>query len=300
MDAAGSGERAEREWHRLWTWAAVAEREGHDVQFYGDGQEHTWRQIVQRPEWPNQWSSDYYVMLAPATARTLPMKHRRRVVAQPVGALCFSEALWKATLVLGSPSDTMPQMRRYIDEEIKPDRSHYFGVHFGPSPAVCKMLLDDGMMPAFVADDLDAIRARYGVPEPTRGIGFLGYTENIRLEGGHPTRRSVFMHHAEKGPPFEFYSTWPGQGPPYGKRTVGPGEYLRFMSECRLTMAIIGDRIKCHRHAEATMIGSPLVIADDDLDVLPKHTNENTVLMRDWLDSEAAIAGLDRDWDKLR
>ena len=151
------------------------------------------------------------------------------------------------------------------------------------------------MFDAFVSDDLEALRKKYGSPRKSKPIGFLGFNQNARLEslggcGGHPSRSEVFGYYRGRDG-FDMRTTYTEND---GHHNLPAADYLRFMSECRLTIAIIGDRIKCHRHAEATMMGSPLCVVKDELDVTPLHTDENSVVMDDWFDHESALAGLER------
>jgi hypothetical protein len=283
-----------RELHRLYCWAAVAINEGHDVDLYVDQREPLMERLLQKFQVPASKQSDIYIKLASAPS-WLCRNARPIACVQPAGVLELTDAAFSADVVVGSPNDTLPAYQKFARERIEALGDRYIGVHWGPSVRVFTRIIEDGMFDAFVSDDLEALRVKYASRVKDKPIGFLGFNSNARLEslggaGRHPSRKETFnYYHGRDG--FDIRTTYTEKG---GHHNLSVVDYLRFVSECKLTIPLIGDRIKCHRHAEATMMGSPLCVVKDELDVTPPHSDDNSVMMCSWFDHESALAGLDR------
>lgn len=291
------GDHPERETQRLMIWAAALERLGHDVAL-GPAQfvDPRWSRYIRKPLVAGD--ADATIILASCLDQYPPravLKYRPGilVVAQPVGRKILEPTAWDdADFIIGSPNDTLPPYKEFAAERIAKLGQRYLGVHFPPFGRTLETFDRDGMLEAYINDDLEAIRAKYGSSDKKYDIGYRGNTINQQTPG-EPIRAQIFAYY-ETRPRFEFHSV--ANDPSWYDRTA---DYLRFLSECRLTMALVGDRIKTHRHVEAPMMGSPVCVVKGQLDVTPIHDGNNSVLLGHWFDEWSAVLGLDRDYGKL-
>lgn len=279
-DISNAGDHPEREYQRLYCWAECLNRMGHTVCL--SPREHDWTSVVSRFEWSTD--ADMGIVLA-SRVENSPVPHRWpiTVVAQPVGRIVLTDWAWRADFVIGSPSDTLPEYMKISQPHIERLGRRYLGVHFPPFERTLDLFRKDCMLDAYLNDDLLSIRDRYGAPK-RYDIGYCGNIVNEQTPG-HPIRSQVFAHYVGQ-PHFEFRYA---RDASWYDRTA---EYLRFLSECRLTMCVVGDRVKTHRHVEAPMMGSPAIVVRDQLDVSPSHSEQNSVLLDDWFQEDQAVSGL--------
>jgi len=155
-------------------------------------------------------------------------------------------------------------------------RDKVMSVPWRPFETTTETIHDDGMLDAFLRDDLAAIRAAYGVASKSREIGFIGCAEHL-----HNVRKSL-CH--------ESYSVlWAGGGRP----KLSSADYLAWLSGCKAVLNLPGDTWKCSRFLESVMMGVPVVQKRgtcDDWDWPP--TDETTILVDDWRDVDAIRARL--------
>lgn len=292
-DIADCGDHPEREISRLYCWAAACERLGHQVALWPlDHIDSRWGRYVRNQQFPA--GSDATIMLASAVERRKPREISGVglcVIAQPVGRIVLTETAWDADFIIGSPNDTLPPYMEFAAPRIQRLGRRYLGVHFPPFGRTLDLFERNGDLDFYLADDLDFIRAKYGGAGKLFDIGYRGNTVNEQTPG-HPSRSMVFAHYINQ-PHFEFQYA---RDASWYDRTA---EYLQFMSECMLTMAIVGDRVKTHRHVEAPMMGSPVCVVKQQLDVDPIHNGNNSVLLDDWFDERSAVLGLNRDYSAL-
>jgi hypothetical protein len=282
-DLSDVGDHSHREVQRLVCWGAALRQMGHEVfswPFALNWGGEKYRIPAKRPR------AEMGIVLASRAATGLPLRWPITVVAQPVGRIVLTDTAWDADFIIGSPNDTLAAYSEFAQPHIERLGMRHIGVHYPPFERVLEMFHRDGTLGDYVRDDLGSIRENYGGPTKRYDIGFRGYT-TCDATPGQPNRSQIFAHYYEK-PHFEMQFS---KDPTWYER---PGEYLRFLSECRLTLCLPGDRLKSHRHIEAAMMGSPCVLVRDLLDVHPKHTTENSVIQNDWFDVDGALAGLER------
>jgi hypothetical protein len=295
-DISNAGDHPEREYQRIYCWAAAVERMGHNVCLAPVSTHHPWEKYltcIDRSE-----RADVGIVVASRAEWSMPAaKWPITVIAQPVGRIVITKTAWSADFIIGSPNDTLPDYREFAAPRIAALGRRHLGVHFQPFERTLAMFDRDGMLGAYIDNDLTAIRNRYSSPRgKVYDIGYRGNTVNAQTPG-EPIRSQVFSHYVGQ-PHFEFQYA---RSADWYDRTA---DYLAFLSECRLTMALVGDRVKTHRHVEAPMMGSPVCVVrgDGQLDVTPAHDDANSVMLADWFDEAGALAGLERaerDYDSL-
>lgn len=220
---------------------------------------------------------DLYIAMANAITGALPTCPI--VAVQPIEGGGVLDGAWRdANLIVGTAHDSLPEWRdRRPMIAALGDR--WLPAHFPVSPQVARLLTQDGLLRAYLADDLYTIRARY-IERKRYDVGFCGDMDASRgtLPKSIPLRRQVAA--GFRRPRWDFRA---------GR--LNPEQYLRYLMRCRLTVPLPGDRVKSYRHTEAAMMGSPLCLVPEDTPAWPPHSPSNTVCMRHWTDDKT-IAGV--------
>ena len=191
---------------------------------------------------------------------------QRRKFALLVGYVLTQADFTKKTHSGGKVRDDSPTENPLGDK--------WLSVPWLPFECTLHAMHEDGMWDAYLRDDLDAIRERYGSDEKKRMFGFLG---------GYWGWRSEIKSLYDGDDRFEI--VWAGghHGP-----AKPAHEYLKWMSECRGCLHLPGDTWKCSRHCEAVMMGVPVACQRGIVDLTPPITADNAILVDDW--------GEDREW----
>jgi len=147
---------------------------------------------------------------------------------------------------------------------------------------VLAQLDGDGMTDAYLADDLESIRDRYGSPSKLRQVGFYGYRW---------PQRSQIAALFKGDDRFDFQ--W-SSGESKSLVKLPPDRYLGWVSGCRAMIQLPGDTWKCSRHCESVMMGVPVVQLAGKIHLMPPLSAENTVLVDDWQDKDGIFTSLER------
>jgi hypothetical protein len=282
------GDKAIFEEQRFAIWMRVAELLGHQVVLCDNSRRpKLWADLPQHAVWDEP--ADVYFCVASGYPKGFPGWLTPRIVCQPAARMVLEDYAVNGDVVVGSPNDTLPAWQAFLQRHRAQLGQRYLGVHFQPFFGTLDVLLADGLIDAYCRDDLAAIRARYQPPEKHQKIGFRGCTWNI-INEGYPLRSEVFQHYYDQ-PWCNFKST----GDP--ANNLDSRGTLQDLASNALTMALLGDRVKTHRHVEAPMMGSPIVCVPGELEVEPAHDASNSVCLKHWFDRESAQAGLERATD---
>jgi hypothetical protein len=155
-------------------------------------------------------------------------------------------------------------------------QSRLLTVPWRPHDHVTRLFERDGMLDAFIDDDLETIRARYTAPAKVRDVGFAGTNHRgrarrSRLYGGDP----------------HFHFRWTTT-----KRML-PDDYLRWLSECRIVLGFPGDTWNCSRFCESVVMGSAIVQQRGKINLTPPMTTDNVILVDDWGDKDVILNALE-------
>ena len=173
----------------------------------------------------------------------------------------FSEPDWtKKVTTKGLPRGDTPPENKLGDK--------WLSVPWIPFEPTLHAIHQDGLWKAYLQDDLGAIRDKYGATEKRRHAGFIGYPWGWRTK----IARSL------DDPRFVFL--WPTHVE--HKATMGPREYLLWLSECRLSLCLPGDTWKCSRFGESVMMGVPTVNPRGRMWLTPPLADYNAVLVDEW------------------
>jgi len=143
---------------------------------------------------------------------------------------------------------------------------------------VLDVLHKDGLTSAYLNDNVEAIRSKYAAAEHKRTIGFIG----ARLP-----HRSRIMAKVEGAFGFEI-KRWAGGHDP----SLTPGQYLRWLTECELSLNLEGDTYSCSRLAECAMMGAAVVqCRPERFAYTPPITAANAVLCDAWTNKEQILSG---------
>lgn len=147
-------------------------------------------------------------------------------------------------------------------------------VPFMVHDCIIEHFINTGLFDAYLADDVGAIREQYRV-ERDIVAGFLGV--------GHYGRKDK----AAQLPDwcvFEF-----NDSPKFT-----PDAYLRWISRCQVGFNMEGETPKSYRFSELTLMGVVNAAPPCATRVTPELTERNSVLMKDWGDSDSVINALSR------
>jgi len=140
------------------------------------------------------------------------------------------------------------------------------------------------LTPAYLDDDLEPIRAKWGSTEKKRKVGFIGQLI---------PHRSRVMAKVEAAFGCEI-KQWAGGHHP----SLPPGQYLRWLTECDLNLNLEGDTWGCSRLSECAMMGAAFVqCRPERLAYAPPISSENAILCRDWTERDIILAGIERASD---
>lgn len=176
-------------------------------------------------------------------------------------------------------SETADHRRRPPDSPgyLAAVRDKVLSVPWIPHERTLDQIDRDGLTKAYLRDDLATLRRRYAAPKPTRGLGFAG----AKL----PLRSRV----VSKVDLDDVTYRWGGKT---GQGSQTPGEYLRWLSECRAVLQLPGDTWKCSRFAETVIVGRPVVQLAGKVDLTPPLMPGNCILIESWSDQDAVDSGL--------
>jgi len=153
----------------------------------------------------------------------------------------------------------------------------WFQVPLLPFERTLYRIHKDDMWKAYLQDDLEAMRAKYGSPKKKRHAGFVGHPWSWRTAIGRTLDDSRFVFRWVVSDKRETH--------------LRPNDYLRWLSECRLSLNLPGDTWACSRFAESAIMGVPIVHPRDTVYLTPPLTDDNAVLVSDWAEMLT--------WDKL-
>jgi len=184
----------------------------------------------------------------------------------------FSQQDWtRKTTIEGKLRHDTPVRNRLGDK--------WFSVPWLPFECTLHQLHKDGLWKAYLRDDLDAIRERYGSAKKRRVFGFAGYPWPWR------TRIAGIFDGDER-----FVFRWAD----CAEKAMPPAEYLRWLSECEVSMCLPGDTWKCSRFAESVMMGVPVVHPRGVVDLTPPLSSLNAILVGEWEElADMRVADLD-------
>jgi len=189
-----------------------------------------------------------------------------------------------ADLVLAwvtKPSDfTEPTMERHpgIKKYRWPEEGQpVMSVPFVSHDVVLEALWEDGMTDAYLRDDLEAIRAKYGSSKKKRLAGFIG--------GNLPVRSRIG---ATLEPP-TYEVVWAGGHHP----RLLPTDVLRWISESEACLNLPGDTYSCSRFCDAVLMGVPVIPKKDTLWFTPAVNESNTISVDNWANILKIRAGIE-------
>jgi len=146
-----------------------------------------------------------------------------------------------------------------------------------PHERVLDLIHRDGLWRAFIDDNLAPIRRQYCAAKKRRYGGFVGKPWAVRQDLA-----------ATLGTHYEF--KWAGHGLPQ----LSPREYLKWLSECRVSLGLPGDTWKCSRFLESVLLGVPCVQQAGTININPPLTADNCVLVDRFDDPKAIDAAVPR------
>lgn len=136
------------------------------------------------------------------------------------------------------------------------------------SEGVAQLLELDGLLDAYLTDDLGAIRKQYP-PDGYRIAGFVG------------------LNHYERAARLSLLPAWVDAKLYNGNdRPMGPLEYLRWMAGCQVCVDLPGQHPRTYRFAEAAMLGRPVVCVPEGHQPTIPVCGINAIALRDWDDRQ--------------
>jgi len=221
------------------------------------------------------------------------LDHERSLVPKGAKVIAFKESLSilddvrlasRADLIVGyvwRPQD-------WTFRKVKVPRGHteivwpkFMQVPWLPHEGVLDTIHKAGLTEAYLEDDLEPIRRKFGSTTKTRNLGFIG----ARLP-----HRSKIMAKIEAEFGYEI-KRWAGGHDP----VLPPAQYLKWLTGCRAVMHIEGDTWGCSRLAECAMMGVPFVQAQvSRFRYAPAVTPDNCIACSEWTDDVNIYDGLER------
>ena len=138
------------------------------------------------------------------------------------------------------------------------------------SQGVLETLIEDGLLNAYLTDDLSAIRAAYQ-PEGERRlagfVGYDGYDRKSRVSRLPPWVECRWFTAKTKGGGF-----------------MEPREYMRWLAGCKAAVDMPGQHPKTYRFTEAVMLGVPVICVPPIQVCAVPVTIANSIALRFWAD----------------
>lgn len=166
------------------------------------------------------------------------------------------------------PADfTTPKDHGGIDEWTWPPESvKVIPTLHTPHDLILSQFQQDGIIDAYCGDDLATIRLQYLASGGPSGVGFRGAWNRERSSS------RIRLHDSYD---FRF------------KPLLSAKEYLSWMASKQAILNLQGDRWKCYRHTEAIIMGVPVVCLRDTINVSPRLTPDDAIIIDQWDDKEA-------------
>jgi|GEM_PF-3295377 len=183
------------------------------------------------------------------------------------------------TIVIGLRHQTKKNEERILTcvdliATVKPSMNHprIMSLPHVVSRGVLETLVEDGLLAAYLTDDLEAIRAKYQ-PEGERRlagfVGFDGYNRHERIDRLPPwVERRWFTNKSSEGGYME------------------PRKYLKWLAGCKAAVDMPGQHPKTYRFPEAVMLGVPVICVPGLQSCTVPVTIANAVALRFWSDMD--------------
>jgi len=136
------------------------------------------------------------------------------------------------------------------------------------SERVLDELFQQGLLEAYLADDVREIRSVYEASGERRLAGFIGLADYGRqsVAAMLPPWCSIELHRGDEQP-------------------LSAGDYLRWLASCETVLDLPGQHWRTYRFAEAAMMGKPVVCIPGDQQGIVPVDPSNAIVLRCWSDT---------------